>query len=210
MLVRSLHARDERRRRNFHTRREGPDDLVERVRLAQNRGAVARARRNDDAPATAVARGVHAVAGGPPESDAVARRLMVPDAVVVEQAHRAPERLRVRVAAYNYALLLLKLKRFEEAKLLLRKMMPVARRVLGEGHNVTLRMRKVYAKALFKDDGATLDDVREAAATLEEIERTARRVLGGAHPLTKGIEFDLRGARAALHARETPLAEEGI
>ena len=85
-------------------------------------------------------------------------------------------------------------------------MMPVARRVLGEGDTVTLRMRKVYAKALFKDDGATLDHLREAAATLEEIERTARRVLGGAHPLTKGIEFDLRGARAALRARETPPA----
>ena len=58
--------------------------------------------------------------------------------------------------------------------------------------------------ALYGDPGATLDDVREAAATLEEIERTARRVLGGAHPLTKGIEHELRNARAALRTRETP------
>ena len=58
--------------------------------------------------------------------------------------------------------------------------------------------------ALYSDPGATLDDVREAAATLEEIERTARRVLGGAHPLTKGIEHELRNARAALRTRETP------
>ena len=38
--------------------------------------------------------------------------------------------------------------------------------------------------------------------TLEEIDRTARRVLGGAHPTVKGIEVNLRDARAALRARE--------
>ena len=53
------------------------------------------------------------------------------------------------------------------------------------------------------DPGATLDDFREAVTTLGEIERTARRVLGGTHPLTKGIEDDLRNARAAL-ARASP------
>ena len=49
---------------------------------------------------------------------------------------------------------------------------------------------------------ATLDDTREAVTTLEEIELIARRVLGGAHPLTKRIEGGLREARAALRARE--------
>ena len=38
--------------------------------------------------------------------------------------------------------------------------------------------------------------------TLEETEPTARRVLGGAHPITRGIEECLRGARAALRAHE--------
>ena len=37
-----------------------------------------------------------------------------------------------------------------------------------------------YAQALYKDPGATLDDLREAVAELEDTERTARRVLGGA------------------------------
>ena len=83
-------------------------------------------------------------------------------------------------------------------------MMPVARRVLGESHELTLRMRWGYAKALYKDDGATLDDLREAVATLADTERTARRLLGGAHPLTTGIDDHLRNARAALRARETP------
>ena len=64
----------------------------------------------------------------------------------------------------------------------------------------------VYARTLFKDDGATLDDLREAVTTLEETERTARRVLGGAHPVMAAIEAQLRNARAALAARETPSA----
>ena len=58
--------------------------------------------------------------------------------------------------------------------------------------------------ALYKDDGATLDDFREAVTTLEDTDRIARRVLGGAHPITGGIEDALREARAALRARETP------
>ena len=63
-------------------------------------------------------------------------------------------------------------------------------------------MRLVYAGALYKDDGATLDDLREAVTTLEKTERTARRVLGSAHPTATTIEYDLRRARAALHACE--------
>ena len=52
------------------------------------------------------------------------------------------------------------------------------------------------------DDDATLDDVCEAVETLEETERTARRVFGGAHPLVVDFERTLRDARAALAARE--------
>ena len=65
-------------------------------------------------------------------------------------------------------------------------------------------MRSVYAAALCNDTGATLDDVREAVTTLEDAERTARRVFGGAHPLVVGIEESLRKGRAELRARETP------
>jgi len=95
-------------------------------------------------------------------------------------------------------------KRFEEAKSLLRKTMPVARRVLGDNEETTLRMRWSFVQALYKDDAAALDDLRESVATLEDTARTAQRVFGGAHPLTKAIEGGLRDARAALAARETP------
>ena len=78
----------------------------------------------------------------------------------------------------------------------MRKMLPVARRVLGEDDIITLRMRKTYARALYRDPAVTLDDVRESVTTLEETERTARRVLGGAHPLTVDIENHITCARA--------------
>ena len=82
----------------------------------------------------------------------------------------------------------------------MRKTIPVARRVVGESHHVTLKMRWIYGETLFRSD-ATLDDCSEAVTTLEETARTARRVFGGAHPLTTEIEGDLRNARAALRAR---------
>ena len=48
--------------------------------------------------------------------------------------------------------------------------------------------------------------LREAVTTFEEVERIARQVLGGSHPYTERIAGDLREARAALRARETPSA----
>ena len=61
-----------------------------------------------------------------------------------------------------------------------------------------LTTKRVYAMALYRDPDATLDHLHEAVNTLEEIERTARRVLGGAHPTTKGIERALQEARATF------------
>ena len=107
-------------------------------------------------------------------------------------------------AANNYASTLGTLRRFKEVKSVLRKTIPVTRRVVGESHEVTLRMRDIYATALYFDPDATLEDLREAVTTLDDLAPTARRVLGGAHPLTVDIEGELRDARAALRARETP------
>ena len=66
-------------------------------------------------------------------------------------------------------------------------------------------MRWLYAEALYNDPAATLDDLREAVTTLESTERTARRVLGSAHPIVGAFERVLPDARAALRAREAPL-----
>ena len=110
------------------------------------------------------------------------------------------------VAATNYAASFGALQRFKEAKALMRKIIPVAQRVLGEGDQITLTMRRIYAMALYDDPGATLDDIREAVTSLEDAGRIARRVLGGAHPHTEGFGRNLLEARARLRARETPSA----
>ena len=106
------------------------------------------------------------------------------------------------IAANNYATSLGKLQRFEEAKPLLRKTLPVARHVLGESHELSLKMRWYFAWALYEDPAAMLDDIREAVTTLVDAGRIARRVLGSAHPVTEDIVWQLGQARAALRARE--------
>ena len=106
--------------------------------------------------------------------------------------------------AINYASTLNQLNRLEEAKSLLRKVVPVARRVLGDSNDVTLQLQWIYGRVLYRDDAATLDDLHEAVTTLEDMVPIVRRVFGGAHPTTMGIEVEIRDARlaAALRARE--------
>ena len=104
--------------------------------------------------------------------------------------------------ASNYAVSLIRLKRFEEAKSLMRKALPVARRVFEGNNDLTFRMSWIYAEALYNNPAATLGDLREAVTTLESTERTARRVLGSAHPIVGAFERVLPDAQAVLRARE--------
>ena len=63
-------------------------------------------------------------------------------------------------------------------------------------------MRWTYAKALYMDPAATLDNLREAVTTLDELTRTARRIFGGAHPITNGFETSLHNARITLREQD--------
>ena len=74
--------------------------------------------------------------------------------------------------------------------------------MLGNSDELTFHLRANYARALYTDPDATLDYFREAATTFEEMERTARRLLGSAHPTAKTIERSLQKARATLRGRE--------
>jgi len=82
------------------------------------------------------------------------------------------------------------------------KSIPVARRVLGDNSDVTLKMRWGYADSLYENPAATHNDLREAVTTLQDAMRIARRVLGGAHPVAVGIDESLRKSRAVLCAYE--------
>ena len=108
------------------------------------------------------------------------------------------------MAALACATTLHDLERNAEARAIIRKLISVARREFGEVNDLTLKMRWIYADVLREDAAATLEDLREAVNMLEDTKRTARRVLGGAHPQVVEIERSLHNARAALRARETP------
>ena len=94
-------------------------------------------------------------------------------------------------------------RRFDEGKALLRKVIPVARRVLGKGNIDTIRLRWSYGLFLFRSPDATLDDIREAVATMEETYRTVEGVFGAEHAYTREMDpKDIRFARAELRARD--------
>ena len=105
------------------------------------------------------------------------------------------------LAANNYASTLSSLERYGEASKLLRKLTPVARRALGENNELTLTVRWLYAMALYKDDGATLDDLRESVETLGSVAPLWTRVFGLSHPDTPNVQRALEDARKALAAR---------
>ena len=111
--------------------------------------------------------------------------------------------------ATNYAECLSSNNRFEEAKELLRKMIPVARRVLAESDDLQFRMRIACNRALCENPAKTLDDLREAVSMIEEIEPTARRVLGGAHPIVEDIERRLPASRKLRDAQVALCAQVG-
>ena len=83
----------------------------------------------------------------------------------------------------------------------MRKIIPVARRIIGETNITFLRMRWLYALALFKDQAAKLDDHREAVETLESVARLWKRIFGPAHPETPKVHGALEEAREALATR---------
>ena len=96
--------------------------------------------------------------------------------------------------AVNLASSLLETKRHAEAKSLLRKQLSQARRATGAEHATFIRLRGLYAKALYLDDCASRNDVAEAVTILEDLYSTARRVFGSNHPLLRAIKFDLERA----------------
>ena len=94
-------------------------------------------------------------------------------------------------SAGNYGESLVNLGRFE-AKSLLRKLMPVARRVLGESDGVTLKMRWSYARgALQSRRRHARRSPRGRGRRLRRLNRTRGDVLGSAHPFAAQIERNL-------------------
>ena len=101
-------------------------------------------------------------------------------------------------AAGNCAITCINLERFEEAKSLLRKLMPVAQRVHGTEHMRTISLREDLARAMLDDRDSSLVEIREALETLEEILGVMQRVLGASHPETRRVQQHLKAYREDL------------
>ena len=97
-------------------------------------------------------------------------------------------------AANNYALTLLELQRFEEAKGILRRTVPVAQRTLGAEHELTLSLREDLSHATL-DGESSAEEKREALRILEEVAGVIRRILGPAHPNTLYTQRNLERYR---------------
>ena len=123
------------------------------------------------------------------------------------KAHGEEDR-RTLLAASNYAASLTVVERLEEANSVIRNVMPVAQRVLGNDDEVTLKMRMNHANWLVEDPNATIKNLNEAIDTLEEIEPTVRRVFGIAHPFMADVERSLEYSRATLRASAIASLEE--
>jgi hypothetical protein len=97
-------------------------------------------------------------------------------------------------AAFHLARSLIELGRYADAKSL---MLPLQR---GLDSRVEQRplMRRVYAEALYKTEGASRDEVSEAATILEDVLSLMRRRCGAGHPGTVETLTELDRARMML------------
>ena len=99
--------------------------------------------------------------------------------------------------------MLLSLERHDEAKPILRKAIPNARRTLGAEHDLTLNFRDIYGRCLYRDDNASRDDVVEAIEIFEDVQRRTRRVFGPGHPDWTALPRHLMAARDKLASFDT-------
>ena len=109
--------------------------------------------------------------------------------------------------ASNISSVLCNLERYSEARDFASKRIGEATRVLGPDHDLTLRLRSHYARAIFKHPDATIRGKKSAVETMEKIWRARQRGFGHSHRTTRVAQDDLEEARAALaerRARETP------
>ena len=93
---------------------------------------------------------------------------------------------------------LLNLRNYTEIRSLLRKYLPLARRVMGHDHEVSRTMTETLAQSLFQQGAAPRDNVLEAAEILTEHNQRLRQIFGSAHPVTQRSERNLGSIRECL------------
>ncbi len=119
------------------------------------------------------------------------------------KAHRGIADVHTIRAALNLCVSLGNLKRFEEARALAQKTIPVAQRALGPDHDLTLCICRNTVDAVYKDPKSSLADLRRAETTLKDVCRRTRRVFGTQHPETRTCEKTMKRLKAILAERNS-------
>ena len=94
------------------------------------------------------------------------------------------------ITAESIVLVLLRLKRYEEARTFVAPHVRTAQRTLGPDHDITLRLRVEHAQTIVSSStlkfqgGVGEHDLRKALDILDDACARMRRILGDAHPHT--------------------------
>mmetsp|Transcript_26288 Transcript_26288/g.78913 ORF Transcript_26288/g.78913 Transcript_26288/m.78913 type:complete len:222 (+) Transcript_26288:3-668(+) len=98
-------------------------------------------------------------------------------------------------AANSLAIALVRLARFDEARAILKRQIPLARQL---GGTQWVHAAGVFSRAVVEDDNCPTTELEEALTVMDDASRTARQTLGTAHPVAKALERDLGCIRARL------------
>ena len=82
----------------------------------------------------------------------------------------------------NLANSLIILDLFADATALVNETLPIARRVCGDAHDLTLGHRYILPRSIVLNPDATQDNLRVAKEELEDLLPTTRRIFGNSHP----------------------------
>ena len=109
------------------------------------------------------------------------------------------------LGALNLAGSLTSTRRFEEAKSLLRKVLPEALRLYGPDHDTTLVFRRALVRNVGADPESSLAELRQAEADLSDVRRRTRRIFGTSHPESASCEVLMGQLKATIAARARKL-----
>ena len=120
------------------------------------------------------------------------------------QVHRSMKALRGNrhtntiICGLNLAASLQSKGRTTEAQSLAAEYLPISESVFGPLDVNTLGLRSTYLRARCRDPDISLDDWRKAVSSMDDLYRTAVKVLGTQHPLTVQCKDDGEASQKAL------------
>ena len=105
------------------------------------------------------------------------------------------------MSAMNLANSLCSNAQFTEVKVLMNELLPTARRVFGDAHEITIGLRYLLSRSVVDNPDATKQDLRGAKGELEDLLRTTRRVFGTSHPRFEIVQDAIEKANENIETR---------